>query len=114
MIVSSPDKALLKLLWDHVRGNGSFDAVPFSHWAEKVRELEEAGIPVYETNGDADALHAALKRDAVLLESMGFVRTVPEAEAASLTLLGQLHAENLSYPDWARELLARTRHEQAR
>jgi hypothetical protein len=98
MVINTPDKTVLRLLWDEVAHNGRFDAIPYARCAEMVSDLESRGIEVYGASGNLPAIRSAVEREARYLASLGFVEA--HLEAVELTLLGRFFAEALEYPDW--------------
>ncbi len=100
MVVTTPDKVLLKVLWDTVLANGRPPHIRFGELAQRLSEMQKAGVVVYATS-EVDDLTEALSSDARALERLGFLRVV-EGEAAELTPAGELVASTLEYPDWVR------------
>lgn len=107
MIINSPDKAVLRVLWEEVAHNGRFDAVSFARWAEKVHHVEDLGVAIYGAKGDLHAIRSAVQRDAEYLASLGFLEV--HSDSAELTLFGRFFAESLEYPDWALLMLENQR-----
>jgi hypothetical protein len=99
MNVASPEKALLKVLWDVTNANGRPPGVPLEELAERVGAIQRAGVSVYASDAAADILDE-LRTDAMLLQTLGFLTL--QDDRAELTGAGELFAGNLRFPEWAR------------
>ena len=103
MVVTTPDKVLLKILWDVIKANGRPPETPFGQLAYRLKEMRNAGVAVYQAN-DLPDLEAALKTDARLLEELGFLRIKGDSDV-ELTRAGELLASTLEFPEWVQGLL---------
>jgi len=103
MNVASPEKALLKLLWEVESANGRPPGVPLSEIAQRVRTLQRAGVWIYASDTLED-LTAALKSDAALLERLGYVKL--SDDRAELTGAGEFFGGVLRFPQWAEMALS--------
>jgi hypothetical protein len=104
MVVSTPDKALLRVLWDAVLANGRPPQIPLSELARRLQEMHQAGVPVYPAEELTDIQEAMLP-DAEALERLGLVYLHHGGAEAGLTRVGELLASTLEYPEWAQTRL---------
>lgn len=105
MNVASPEKALLKVLWDVTNANGRPPGVPLAELAERVEAIQRAGVSVYASGTLADILDE-LHTDALLLETLGFL--ILRGDQVELTGAGELFAGNLHFPEWAITSMGKT------
>ena len=102
MLVSTPDKTLLLMLWQIVEANGRPTTVSFQDLGARVKEWQDAGVRLYPSDA-VDDLAEAVAADAGVLATLGFV-TIDES-ATELTAAGELIASTLELPDWAKQNL---------
>jgi hypothetical protein len=102
MDVTTPDKALLKVLWDAVAANGRPAKVTFEELLARIRELHRVGVIIYPV-GDDRALRSAVRADAELLAAWGLAEVA--VDGAELTGAGELIGGSLSFPGWAHALM---------
>ena len=99
MIVSTPERLLLKLLADmNAQEQRRSQWISCVELASKVWQLQEAGVVIYSVRHEPDVLKA-LQPDLKSLQRLGFLECNDEG-AAELTGAGDLIASGLEYPDW--------------
>ena len=98
MIVTTPEKVVLKALWDLKLANGRSPQVRLQELALIVQRLHLAGVAVYSSDEIQDLEHA-LSSDVDVLESLGFLRRCGEA-TTELSGAGEVLASTLEYPEW--------------
>ena len=111
MIVTTPDKLLLRIIWDAIRANGLAQQVRLIELARRIEEIQRAGMNVYAAD-DAKEIEEALAGDARMLESLGLLRLSGEG-SAELTRAGEMLASKMEYPHWAQSSLETQRRAEA-
>ena len=96
MIATSPDKVVLRIMWDLVRTNNRSPVVQYREIAERVQQMQEQGFSIYPTRAP-EAIVASMRNDARLLARMGLVQAAGE-DAAELTGAGELVGASVQLP----------------
>lgn len=107
MVVGTPDKTLLLLLWGIVARNGRPSEVTFQELGQRIKNWHDAGVRVYPSDS-ADDLAEAIAVDADALATLGLI--VIQGQSVALTAAGELLASTLELPDWAQNRLRQNKH----
>ena len=102
MIASTPEKALLRLLWEHVSASRTRDPVPLKALAAKLRGLQ-GDWPEWQSGNGKESIESVVDGvdlDAQVLAKLGLLvyHGTNGDRALELTQVGALLANNLELP----------------